>query len=244
MLRSRVRRNRPTRPGVAQGGATFAGFLVGVVCGLLIAMFAAIMVSRSPVPFINKAGRSPERLTVPKPGQPVPDPNQPLYSKDRKPPAAAPSAETGQPPMQAEGVSILERLFGRSAPDTPPAPIASAPGTAAPAQAPVQPATPGVPGAQPAPAAAPPDPKGDASADDPSRAAQVPPAFDAVAGYVLQAAAFGSREDADTMRVKLALLGFEAKVLPAEVNGQTVYRVRIGPYVQAEEMNRMRSRLA
>lgn len=65
-----------------------------------------------------------------------------------------------------------------------------------------------------------------------------------MAGYVLQAGAFRAQGDADGMRVKLALLGFEARVLPAEVNGQTVYRVRIGPYAQADEMNRMRARLA
>jgi len=46
------------------------------------------------------------------------------------------------------------------------------------------------------------------------------------------------------MKAKLALIGFEAKVLTAEVNGQTMYRVRIGPYAQLDSMNRARARLA
>jgi cell division protein FtsN len=46
------------------------------------------------------------------------------------------------------------------------------------------------------------------------------------------------------MRGKLALLGFEAKVLGAEVNGQTLFRVRVGPYAQLDDMNKARARLA
>ncbi|MFP5405101.1 MAG: SPOR domain-containing protein, partial [Gammaproteobacteria bacterium] len=46
------------------------------------------------------------------------------------------------------------------------------------------------------------------------------------------------------MKARLALLGFEARVMSAEVNGQTVYRVRIGPFADQEDANRARSRLA
>lgn len=64
------------------------------------------------------------------------------------------------------------------------------------------------------------------------------------ASYLLQAGAFRSSSEAEAMKAKLALIGFEAKVLTAEVNGQTMYRVRIGPYAQLEGMNRARARLA
>jgi cell division protein FtsN len=250
-------RFRQVRPAAGQRGGTIVGFLVGVVCGLGIAALAAVMVSRSPVPFMNKTGRSPERLAVPKPGEELPDPNKPLYAKDRQPPPTeAPSAETGQPPVPAEGLSILERLFGRAAPEPVPPPPGSEPaattsGSVTPA-APTAPAAPAAPVAapttpasQPAPAPAMPSAaKGDARPADPPSAAALPITPEPMAGYVLQAGAFRARDDADGMRVKLALLGFEARVLPAEVNGQTVYRVRIGPYAQADEMNRMRARLA
>jgi cell division protein FtsN len=259
-------RFRQVRPPAVQRGGTIVGFMVGVVCGLGIAAIAAVMVSRSPVPFMNKTGRSPERLAVPKPGDELPDPNKPLYAKDRQPPTEAPSAETGQPPVPTEGLSILERLFGRAAPEPLPVPpgtepAASAPGSGAPsvpAQPASPPATPSAPSVAPAaqrslspPPAVSSPAKADVRPADPPRQADLPPRQadlpitpEPMVGYVLQAGAFRARDDADGMRVKLALLGFEAKVLPAEVNGQTVYRVRIGPYAQADEMNRMRARLA
>ena len=46
------------------------------------------------------------------------------------------------------------------------------------------------------------------------------------------------------MKARLALIGFEARVLDAQVNGQTLYRVRVGPYAQLDSMNRARARLA
>lgn len=61
--------------------------------------------------------------------------------------------------------------------------------------------------------------------------------------YVLQAGAFRLADDADSMKAKLALIGLEARVQPAEVNGQRVYRVRIGPYVHLDDLNRARARL-
>ncbi len=85
--------------------------------------------------------------------------------------------------------------------------------------------------------------------DEPPQAGD--PRADARAGaaadrssYLLQAGAFRSQQDADAMRAKLALLGFEGRVTPAEVNGQTMYRVRVGPYAQLDDMNRVRARLA
>jgi len=64
------------------------------------------------------------------------------------------------------------------------------------------------------------------------------------ASYLLQAGAYRSSSDAEGMKAKLALIGFEARVLTAEVNGQTMYRVRVGPYAQLDTMNRARARLA
>ena len=61
--------------------------------------------------------------------------------------------------------------------------------------------------------------------------------------YVLQAGAFRSADDAESMKGKLALIGLEARVQPAEVNGQRVYRVRIGPYGQLDDVNRAKARL-
>jgi hypothetical protein len=69
----------------------------------------------------------------------------------------------------------------------------------------------------------------------------------AVAGaqqYLLQAGAFRSSPEAENMKVRLALIGFEAQVSDVRVDGRTLYRVRIGPYAQPDAMNRARARLA
>jgi cell division protein FtsN len=59
----------------------------------------------------------------------------------------------------------------------------------------------------------------------------------------LQAGAFRTVEDAEAMRGRLALLGFEARVIGSEVNGLAVQRVRIGPFARMEDMNRARTKL-
>jgi len=62
-------------------------------------------------------------------------------------------------------------------------------------------------------------------------------------GYVLQAGAFRTVEDAEAMRGRLALLGFEARVIGSEVNGFAVQRVRIGPFARMDDMTRARTKL-
>lgn len=59
----------------------------------------------------------------------------------------------------------------------------------------------------------------------------------------LQAGAFSTTDDAESMRGKLALLGFESRVQPGEREGGRIYRVRLGPYTRIEDLNRARQRL-
>ena len=59
----------------------------------------------------------------------------------------------------------------------------------------------------------------------------------------LQAGAFSNTDDAESMRGKLALLGFESRVQPADREGGRIYRVRLGPYGRIEDLNRARQRL-
>ena len=59
----------------------------------------------------------------------------------------------------------------------------------------------------------------------------------------LQAGAFSNAEDAESMRGRLALLGFESRVQPADRDGAKIYRVRMGPYGRIEDLNRARQRL-
>lgn len=63
--------------------------------------------------------------------------------------------------------------------------------------------------------------------------------------YLVQAGAFQSPADADSLKARLALLGLEASVEPAHLPDKgTLYRVRLGPYTQLEEINQVRQTLA
>jgi cell division protein FtsN len=62
--------------------------------------------------------------------------------------------------------------------------------------------------------------------------------------YFLQAGSFQNPADADNLKARLALMGMEANVEPANVPGKgTWYRVRLGPYTRVDEINRIRQQL-
>ena len=84
------------------------------------------------------------------------------------------------------------------------------------------------------PKAAPPPPEkgpATAAADDGSR-------------FLLQAGAFRSHDEAEAMRARLALLGFDSRIFPLEQGGATLYRVRLGPYGNLEDINRISKTMA
>lgn len=62
--------------------------------------------------------------------------------------------------------------------------------------------------------------------------------------YLLQAGAFERSADADDLKARIALSGESARVEQAEVNGKTMYRVRLGPYNDATAAERARTNLA
>ena len=98
-----------------------------------------------------------------------------------------------------------------------------------------------------APAAEPPkvdaatDPK---AAPPPAEKGPSAAAVDDGSRFLLQAGAFKSPDDADAMRARLALLGFDSKIFPREQDGSTLYRVRLGPYGNIEDVNRIRKSMA
>ncbi|MGH8800029.1 MAG: SPOR domain-containing protein [Casimicrobiaceae bacterium] len=60
----------------------------------------------------------------------------------------------------------------------------------------------------------------------------------------LQAGAFASESDAESMKARLALAGWEAVVQSATLPDQGVrYRVRLGPYDNTDEVNRVKTDL-
>ena len=73
-------------------------------------------------------------------------------------------------------------------------------------------------------------------------AAAAPAAVDN-ARYILQAGAFGASGDAEATKAKLAMMGLAARVESAQINGKTVYRVRMGPYGSAGELSEAKQKL-
>lgn len=63
--------------------------------------------------------------------------------------------------------------------------------------------------------------------------------------YFVQAGAFQNPADADNLKARLAFMGLQAAVEPASLPDKgTWYRVRLGPYAQLDEINRVRQTLA
>lgn len=63
--------------------------------------------------------------------------------------------------------------------------------------------------------------------------------------YWLQAGSFSAQSDAENLKARLALAGWEANVQEGNVPDKGVrYRVRIGPYDNPDELGRMKAELA
>jgi cell division protein FtsN len=63
--------------------------------------------------------------------------------------------------------------------------------------------------------------------------------------YFIQAGSFQNPADADNQKARLAILGFDSSVEPANLPDKgTWYRVRMGPYAKLEEINKVRQALA
>lgn len=63
--------------------------------------------------------------------------------------------------------------------------------------------------------------------------------------YYLQAGSFQSPADADNQKAKLAVIGLDSSVEPANVPDKGVwYRVRLGPYTRVDDINKVRQTLA
>ncbi len=70
------------------------------------------------------------------------------------------------------------------------------------------------------------------------------PASPPAQSYFLQAGSFPYEDEADKLKVRLALLGIEATIQSATLSDKGVwYRVRMGPYKSIDEMNYARSLL-
>lgn len=95
------------------------------------------------------------------------------------------------------------------------------------------------------PSAPTPDPIGDlVNGKKPSdnAAAPVVPKGDAI--YFLQVGAFTMRADADAQKASLAIQGIQTQLSEVTADGNTLWRVRSGPYSSIEESNPARDKLS
>jgi cell division protein FtsN len=94
-----------------------------------------------------------------------------------------------------------------------------------------------------APAAGAPDPIADlANGKKPVETTPAPtPKSDAI--YFLQVGAFNKRADADAQKANLAIQGIQSQLSEISSEGNTLWRVRVGPYNSVEESNPVRDKL-
>ena len=62
--------------------------------------------------------------------------------------------------------------------------------------------------------------------------------------YLLQAGAFQASGQAEELKARIALLGLGARVESAQIDGKTVYRVRMGPYGTATDLAEAKRKLS
>ena len=69
------------------------------------------------------------------------------------------------------------------------------------------------------------------------------PAAKSDAIYFLQVGAFNKRADADAQKANLAIQGIQSQLSEISSEGNTLWRVRVGPYNSIEESNPVRDKL-
>lgn len=93
------------------------------------------------------------------------------------------------------------------------------------------------------PATGAPDPIADlANGKKPVEAAPIPAAKPDVV-YFLQVGAFNKRAEADAQKASLAIQGIQSQLSEISSEGNTLWRVRIGPYNSVEESSPVRDKL-
>jgi cell division protein FtsN len=217
----------------------WAWLLIGVVLTLLTILL---------VPRYLKSGNGHDFF------RPTPNPNAlpPAVSSedDAIAPDIAPAPEKPKPqydfytllPGQEVAMSdaeLAQRARAEAAAEHPASPPAATPpqpgiGDTLPAPVTTAPATP--PTTPPATTPARPDAATAATTPEPAPAHPT--------HYVLQAGAFAASGDAEALKAKIALLGLSARVESAQIDGKTVFRVRLGPYGNASELAAVKAKLA
>ena len=207
------RREQPARAGRKPGGL-FMGVIIGLVVGLVAAAGLAWY-------FNVRTGEF-------KPTEPTPRPSAPAQRHEPVAPAAAPEPAAVAKPAQArpvQGKPVRAKPHeSAEIPLTDEKPWTSEPGKA--------PAAPIVERKQAAQSRVPLTFYGILPGDKPAKPVEPPKPKEL---WWLQVAALKSPADADKLKARLSLLGLEVATQKTEAAGQTLYRVRVGPYQRDED---------
>jgi len=226
-----TRQRRKSSSSNSKGSNAMFGVLVGLIIGLAAAAAVAYFVTQVPMPFVDKASRAPAQTLLPD-VRDAPDPNLGLYGSNGAagqqgqgpaitPPTPLPSDPAQpKPPSQSGGddIGALLATLG-SAAHSPDSQTTVPPAQAKPQQ----------------PSAAKPAPSATAKPAAPAQTSTT---------YYLQAGAFRSETDAQSVRGRILMMGLPVQVQSAQVNGSQLYRVRVGPFQGIDEMNRSRVQLS
>ncbi|OHX13846.1 SPOR domain-containing protein [Chromobacterium sphagni] len=211
------------------GGGMMAGIIIGLIVGVAVAVGLAMYLNRSPAPFQAKGEHKPDAASQ--------APTELLAPGTRISDAASATAPTTPPAAQQQPPQAT--LDSTDTVPLPPPAVAHE--------------------AKPKPAAQAKSAKDDQRFDfykilpgqvdavtsdaKGNRAAEPSPSTPAKKVY-LQLGAFQNQDDADNLKAKLALLGVEAKIQSVNVPDKgMVHRVRVGPLVRQDEVDRIRAQL-
>lgn len=224
MTKARMKTRSPSAR--SHVGGTLIGFVIGVLVGLAGALAVAIYVTKVPMPFVDRGvSRKPAQDAAEAERNKGWNPNAVLGGKPAPLPGAGNEA----------GAIVVPPADGKP---LPPAAAPKAPASAAQPQAdPIgdllrsRPAADSAPAAPAAPTAA-----------APAGGTPSPATADGFL-YFVQAGAFRNPDEADAQRARLAMLGMAADISEREQSGQTVYRVRVGPFAQKAMADATREQL-
>lgn len=213
------------------GGSTLYGVLAGLLIGLIAAAAVAFYVIKSPMPFVDKASRSPEASSTVDPRN-APDPNAGLGGR-----GTGPVTEPSSPDQPSGEIAGASSSRPAAAPDALGALIATL--TPSPSSSSSSQSSQARPAARSEPAPVAP------AASSASTSGSTPSGSTAASSgpYFLQVGSFRVLEDAEALRAKILLMGMSVEIQRAEVNGLQVNRVRVGPFARIDDMNQTRTRL-
>ena len=255
MAKRRTTRSSPSRSrSSSNSSGSFSSILTGLIIGLTIAAIAAFMLTRTPVPLRDNTGStsssglkmpgtsSPTVGSMSAGKQPLIDPNAWLSNDGRitsqqnaatgtsNPPPIRPltPAEPAKTPQSGQSQDQIASLIKQL-------PAASTPARAS---ADTKTATP----ASPAPATEQKLALTAKGKDIPLNTNTAKPAT--TSGRYLQVGAFRNAKEADSIRARMILMGYNAEITKITVNNVEINRVRIGPFKNDDELNRSRTELS